>query len=74
MEDDFRGRVFAVYDTLFNVTYVVALVAAAFLLPPSGRSPAVLVAVAAVYLATAGLYWSGVRERGKRSPLTPLAP
>jgi MFS family permease len=60
VEDDYRGRVFSVYDTLFNVTYVVALVAAAFLLPPSGRSPAVLVAVAVLSLATALTYarWS----------------
>lgn len=76
VDDDFRGRVFSVYDTLFNVTFVVALVIAAFLLPSSGRSPAVLVAVAALYLASALAYarWSGVRGRGKRSPLTPLAP
>ena len=58
--DDFRGRVFSVYDTLFNVTYVVALVAAAFLLPSSGRSPQVLVGVAALYLTSALIYarWS----------------
>ena len=38
VEDDFRGRVFSVYDTLFNVTFVVALLVGAFLLPPSGIS------------------------------------
>jgi MFS family permease len=60
VEDDYRGRVFSVYDTLFNVTFVVALVAAAFLLPPSGVSAAVLVGVAAIYLCTAAAYlrWS----------------
>jgi MFS family permease len=60
IEDEYRGRVFSVYDTLFNATYVVALVAAAFLLPPSGRSAPVLIGVAVVYLATALVYarWS----------------
>jgi hypothetical protein len=54
--DDFRGRVFSVYDTLFNVTFVVALLVAAFVLPPSGISYPVLVAVGAGYLAAAGCY------------------
>ena len=26
VHDDFRGRVFSVYDTLFNVTFVVAVI------------------------------------------------
>ncbi len=54
--DDFRGRVFSVYDTLFNVTVVAALLVAAFLLPPSGVSYALLVSVGAGYLAGAAAY------------------
>jgi hypothetical protein len=54
--DDFRGRVFSVYDTLFNVTFVVALLVAAVVLPPSGISAPLLVAVAAGYLAGAVAY------------------
>jgi hypothetical protein len=53
VDDDVRGRVFSVYDTLFNVSYVVALVAAALLLPPSGVSVPALLGVAAVYLLAA---------------------
>ncbi|MBB3086243.1 MFS transporter [Geodermatophilus sabuli] len=60
VEDDFRGRVFSVYDTLVNVSYVVALVAAAFLLPASGVSAALVVTVGAVYALTAVL--SGVPQ------------
>jgi hypothetical protein len=56
VEDDYRGRVFSVYDTLFNVTFVVALVVAAFVLPPSGISYPTLVAVGAGYVLTAALY------------------
>jgi hypothetical protein len=69
VDDDFRGRVFSVYDTLFNVLYVVALVIGAFLLPPSGVSPAMLVAVAVTYLATAAWYAVyGVARARKPSP------
>ncbi|HEX2073898.1 MAG TPA: MFS transporter [Geodermatophilus sp.] len=53
IEDDFRGRVFSVFDTLFNVPFVVALLLGAVLLPPSGVSLPALVAVAAVYLLAA---------------------
>ena len=63
VDDDFRGRVFSVYDTLVNVTYVAALVAGAFLLPPSGRSVPALLAVAGVYLLTAAGYARATRAR-----------
>ncbi|MGY1793668.1 MFS transporter [Geodermatophilus sp. SYSU D00525] len=65
LDDDVRGRVFSVYDTLVNVTYVAALVAAALVLPPSGVSVPVLLAVAAVYglTAVAFLRRSGAPER-----------
>jgi MFS family permease len=54
--DDYRGRVFSVYDTLVNVAFVAALVGAALLLPPSGISYPLLVAVGAGYLAGAAAY------------------
>ncbi|MGY1781845.1 MFS transporter [Geodermatophilus sp. SYSU D01036] len=53
LADDVRGRVFSVYDTLVNVTYVAALVAGALVLPASGVSVPVLLAVGAVYGLTA---------------------
>jgi MFS family permease len=56
VDDDFRGRVFSVYDTLFNVSFVVALLLGAFVLPPSGISYALLGTVGAVYLLTAVAY------------------
>ncbi|NYJ05398.1 MFS transporter [Petropleomorpha daqingensis] len=57
VDDDYRGRVFSVYDTLFNVTYVVALLIGAFVLPASGISYLMLVAVGVGYALTAALYW-----------------
>jgi hypothetical protein len=62
VDDDFRGRVFSVYDTLVNVAYVAALVAAALLLPASGRSAAGLAVVGALYALTAAGYARATRE------------
>jgi len=56
VEDDFRGRVFSVYDTLFNVTFVLALVIGAFTLPASGVSVPLLASVGAGYLLAAVAY------------------
>jgi MFS family permease len=53
VEDDFRGRVFSVYDTLFNMTFVLAVVVGAVTLPESGVSSAVPAVVAAGYLLAA---------------------
>ena len=56
IDDDHRGRVFSVYDTLFNVTFVAALLIGAFLLPPSGISYAMLLTVGVGYLLAAAGY------------------
>jgi MFS family permease len=64
VEDDYRGRVFSVYDTLFNITYVAALLLAAVLLPTSGVSSAMLVAVAGLYLLTAAAQLQRSRRSG----------
>jgi MFS family permease len=60
IDDDHRGRVFSVYDTLFNVTFVVALLVGALVLPPSGISRPAISALGLIYLATAAVYvmWS----------------
>jgi MFS family permease len=57
VDDDFRGRVFSVYDTLFNVTFVVALLVGALVLPGSGVSWALLLVIGAGYLLTAATFW-----------------
>jgi hypothetical protein len=48
--DEVLGRVFALYDIVFNVGYVVAVTAAALLSPPDGVAPWLLAASALVYL------------------------
>lgn len=49
VEDGFRGRVFSLYDVLFNVAFVSAAGVAALMLPPDGRSTALVVTVAVIY-------------------------
>ncbi|MEU4150599.1 MFS transporter [Streptomyces sp. NPDC026659] len=49
VEDGFRGRVFSVYDVLFNIAFVGAAAVAALILPADGRSPALVVIVACLY-------------------------
>jgi len=48
--DEVRGRVFALYDAVFNVCYVLAITAAALLAPPTGVAPWLVAATAGVYL------------------------
>ncbi|MFE7469505.1 MFS transporter, partial [Streptomyces sp. NPDC057499] len=64
--DSFRGRVFSLYDVLFNVAFVGAAAVAALLLPPDGRSVAVVVGVAVVYAVVAVLLF-----RWERADATP---
>ncbi|MFF7185990.1 MFS transporter [Streptomyces sp. NPDC008222] len=52
-EDAFRGRIFSVYDVLFNAAFVGAAGLAALMLPPDGRSAALVVTVAVIYAAVA---------------------
>jgi MFS family permease len=58
VDDDFRGRVFAFYDTLFNVSFVAAALVAAAVLPESGRSPLAVVLMSIGYAAIAVAYAS----------------
>jgi hypothetical protein len=63
VDDAFRGRVFALYDVIFNVAFVAAAAVAAVVLPDDGRSPGVLVAVALGYLLVAAGYARATRPR-----------
>lgn len=62
VDDAYRGRVFSLYDTLFNVAFVGAAAVAAMMLPPDGRSVPVVVMVAAVYASIALALWSRRKE------------
>ncbi|WP_263167973.1 MFS transporter [Streptomyces sp. SCSIO ZS0520] len=49
VDDGYRGRIFSVYDVLFNVAFVAAAGVAALMLPPDGRSTVLVVTVALLY-------------------------
>lgn len=63
--DQFRGRVFSLYDVLVNVALVVAAALTALALPEDGRSPVSVLVLAAAYLSGAVFYF--IAER----PTTP---
>ncbi len=74
VDDAFRGRIFAFYDVMFNVTLAAgALISAAFV-PRTGRSPVIIGLVAVGYALTAAGYWflsrqpSAGGEPGTSSP------
>ena len=60
--DAFRGRVFALYDMLFNIALVLAAILIAAVLPEDGHSPASVVAVAAGWALTAVGYVAASRR------------
>ncbi|MER5211415.1 MFS transporter [Streptomyces sp. NPDC002838] len=53
VDDGFRGRIFSVYDVLFNIAYVSAAAVAALMLPPDGRSVPLVIIIAVIYGAVA---------------------
>jgi MFS family permease len=70
--DVFRGRVFAIYDVLFNGVFVAATVLAALVLPPDGRSLLVLAAASIWYLGITtliGRYWPRPVDRTVTEPV-----
>lgn len=56
VDDLFRGRVFSLYDVIFNIAFVAAAAVGAVVLPDSGKSYAVLGAIAVGYALTAVWY------------------
>jgi MFS family permease len=62
IDDDVKGRVFVIYDMIFNVALVLAAVMGAAILPANGKSVPILVVLAAGYLAVAAAF--AVLSRG----------
>jgi MFS family permease len=70
--DDYRGRVFSFYDTLFNLSFVSAAAAAAVLLPPDGKSYAVIALIAGGYALTSVVYGVATARRAGSEPPEPV--
>ena len=56
VDDQYMGRVFAVYDMIFNVAYVIGPAIAVPFLPATGRSYPVVIVIGACYLAAGAVY------------------
>jgi MFS family permease len=62
VDDDFRGRVFSLYDVVLNVALVLGIFLTAFTVPASGISPELWIGISTMLLATAA--WS-LRPAGR---------
>ena len=60
--DEFKGRVFVIYDMIFNVALVAASVIAAVILPDNGKSVMILIIMAVCYLLIS--LWFALVSRG----------
>ncbi|MEV0454844.1 MFS transporter [Catellatospora methionotrophica] len=79
--DEFRGRIFSVNDTAFNLCFVTGLFVAAVALPPNGKSALGLVITATAFVLLAAWYWfataratSGAPAPSTSAGTTPLDP
>jgi hypothetical protein len=63
VDESFLGRVFSVYDTLFNLTFVTAAVLSAIGLPKSGRSYPSIAVITGGYALAAAAFWVATRRR-----------
>jgi MFS family permease len=70
VDDAYMGRVFSIYDMLYNVAYVIGPAIAIPFLPSSGKSYLVVLAIGAVYLVASILYPALTRSarEGEQSP------
>jgi MFS-type transporter involved in bile tolerance (Atg22 family) len=57
VEDVYRGRVFALYDMVFNASYAVGAALFAVFMAPSGKSPVVVAVIAIAFVLAAAAYW-----------------
>ncbi len=62
VDDEFRGRVFSLYDVIFNVVFVAAAAVGAVVIPADGKSYPLLAAIAVGYGLTAAGYATWTRR------------
>ena len=72
VDDAYMGRVFSLYDMLYNVAYVVGPAIAAPFLVETGKSYPLVVAIGALYLA-AGFGYAALTIRRKPPAALPAA-
>lgn len=72
VDDEFRGRVFSIYDVLYNGALITAAAVAAATVPMDGRAPLVLVGAALLYALTALANLLGNHNRLDQRPASKL--
>ena len=73
IEDGFRGRVFALYDMVYNAAYALGAAVFGVFMATDGKSPIVVAVIAAGFLVAALAYWlsAGGRSSGDGSSADP---
>jgi MFS family permease len=56
VDDAYMGRVFSIYDMLYNVSYVVGPAIAVAFMPVTGKSYPIVLVIGALYLAAGAMY------------------
>jgi MFS family permease len=74
VDDAYMGRVFSIYDMLYNVAYVIGPAIAIPFLPSSGKSYLVVLAIGAVYLVASILYPALTRSAREGEQFPPARP
>jgi MFS family permease len=75
VDDAFRGRVFSIYDVIFNVSFVAAAAVAGLVVPLSGKSYPVVFAVAIGYAITClGYAWLAIPRLAQEPPMVDQHP
>lgn len=64
VEDRYKGRIFVIYDMLFNAALVASAFLGVWLLPPGGFDRVVFVGMGVAYLLMALLFWWRSRRYG----------
>jgi MFS family permease len=72
VDDGFRGRVFSLYDVVFNVSFVAAAGAGIAVLPTTGKSYVVVGLIAGGYLVAGIGYWVAQRDLSRHPDSAPV--
>ena len=63
IDDAYRGRVFSLNDTVYNVSYLAGLFAGGLLVPRDGYAPGLVITIAVTWALAAGIYHLLARTR-----------
>jgi MFS-type transporter involved in bile tolerance (Atg22 family) len=74
VDDQYMGRVFSLYDMLFNAAYVLGPAIAVAFLPTTGKSYPVVLVIGALYLVAGAVYPALTRSANRERQSPPARP